>query len=175
MTYTISRLGELFGISRATLLYYERLGLFSASGRTKVSYRVFSEENRERLEKIMRLRAIGIPLKQISRFLLKPGEGILPLLLNRLLPLNAELENLAKQQTILLEMIENEGTLRGKKPFLAAMKRLGKQAGIHRGNFESVHRVLEKTSPKAHRRFLEFLGFSRAEIKEFIKQISKND
>ncbi|RPJ03469.1 MAG: MerR family transcriptional regulator [Spirochaetaceae bacterium] len=175
MTYTIVNLGDLFRLSRSTLLYYDRLGLLAASHRSSSAYRVYTEDDRERLKIIVRLRGIGIPLKKIRQFLQTPEEGILRILLNRLLNLNSELDCLQNQQALLLQMIESEGTLAGSKPFLARMGELGRQAGIHEGNYEKVHRVFEKTSSKAHRKFLKFLGFSDSETRDFIKQISNKD
>ena len=72
-------------------------------------------------------------------------------------------------------MIETEGTLKGKKPFLDKMRSLGEQAGIHEGNYKKIHRIFEKTAPLTHRKFLKYLGFTDTEIKVFLKKIEEKD
>jgi DNA-binding transcriptional MerR regulator len=44
-TYSISKLARAFGLSRSTLLYYDRIGLLAASGRTGSGYRCYSEKD----------------------------------------------------------------------------------------------------------------------------------
>lgn len=173
--YTISRLGAMFGLSRSTLLYYDKMGLLRASDRSGAEYRLYSEEDKSRLEQIMVYRNIGVPLKKIREYLETPNDGLLPLLLNRLFEINGRIDGLRMQQQILLEMVEAEGTLRGKKQFLEKLKGLGQKAGVHEGNYEKIHRVFERTSPESHRRLLAFLGFSEPEIREFIKKLKQKD
>ena len=45
MTYSVSRLGRRYGLSRSTLLYYDRIGLLSASARSAAGYRVYGERD----------------------------------------------------------------------------------------------------------------------------------
>ena len=42
-TYSISKLARACGLSRSTLLYYDRLGLLPPSGRTGSGYRCYSD------------------------------------------------------------------------------------------------------------------------------------
>src|SRR5262245_19662656 len=51
-TYSISRLARAFGLSRSTLLYYDRIGLLAPSGRTGSGYRSYSEKDYRQLERI---------------------------------------------------------------------------------------------------------------------------
>lgn len=46
--YRIGELAALGGLSRSTLLYYDRIGLLSPSGRSEANYRLYSAEDRER-------------------------------------------------------------------------------------------------------------------------------
>jgi DNA-binding transcriptional MerR regulator len=171
--YTISKIAEVFGLSRSTLLYYDRIGLLSPSERTASGYRLYSEKDRRTLEQIVLYREIGVPLDKIRDYLNEAHEGVLPMLANRLLAMNAEIDTLREQQRLLLEMIEAEGSLKGKKPFLEKMTHLAEKAGIRPGDEAGIHRVFERVSPEAHRRFLEFLGFSETEVREFIRHIKK--
>ena len=66
---TVSRLARQFNLSRSTLLYYDRIGLLRPSDRSRSNYRLYTREDRKRLEKICHYRAIGLPLKAIQRIL----------------------------------------------------------------------------------------------------------
>jgi len=46
--YRIRELAGLFGLSRSTLLYYDRIGLLSPSARSESGYRLYSAADRER-------------------------------------------------------------------------------------------------------------------------------
>lgn len=169
--YTIGRLAELFGLSRSALLFYERKGLLKASGRSAAAYRLYDEEDRKRLELVMLYRRVGVPLEKIRRYLDVPQDGVVPLLLGRLVAVNEQIDALKKQQEILLAMIESEGSLKGKKALLKKMKALGEAAGITEDNYGRIHGVFERVSPRAHRRFLAYLGFSKNEIAVLLKKI----
>lgn len=171
--YTISRFAEMFGLSRSTLLYYEKTGLISPPKRSLAGYRLYSEEDKSRLELVVLYRSIGAPLEKIKTYLDTPDDGVLPLLISRLLTINNEINALKEQQNLLLEMVEAEGSLKGKKPFLDKMTDFGRRVGITEGNYENIHRVFEKTAPKAHKRFLEYLGFSEQEVQDFLKKLNK--
>jgi DNA-binding transcriptional MerR regulator len=171
--YTISLLGRLFGVSRSTLLYYDSLGLFSPSARSEAGYRLYSEDDKNRLEKIMLFRSLGVPLEKIGGYLSRPDKGVIPILLPRMLAINGQIDALKDQQKAILGMLEEDGTLKGAGPGLRLLKGLGEKAGITAGNYAGVHRVFEKASPEAHRRFLRYLGFGAADIRKLIRKIGK--
>ena len=64
---TISALAKAAGLSRSTLLYYDRLGLLKPSGRSRTGYRQYSPSDRERLALICPYRQMGIPLKEMKK------------------------------------------------------------------------------------------------------------
>jgi DNA-binding transcriptional MerR regulator len=173
--YTISRLAGLFKLSRSTLLYYDRLGLLRASGRSTAGYRIYSEEDKERLRQIVLFRDIGLPLEKIKEYLDAPQRGVLPLLFNRLFSINNRITELREQQNIILTMIEIEGSLKGKKSSAGAgrMAELQKQIGIDQNNYKKIHSLFEEASPVSHRKLLSFLGFSEKEIGDFIEALKE--
>ncbi|PSJ45091.1 Zn(2+)-responsive transcriptional regulator [Zobellella taiwanensis] len=66
------RIGELarqFGIKADTLRFYEKEGLLSPSLRTAAGYRLYSEEDRNRLHFILRCKRVGFSLKDIDELL----------------------------------------------------------------------------------------------------------
>ncbi|HET6487400.1 MAG TPA: MerR family transcriptional regulator, partial [Spirochaetia bacterium] len=168
-----SRLGELFGISRSTLLYYDAKGILAPSGRTLAGYRMYSDQDRARLQTIVLFRGLGLPLRAIKEYLDNPKDGATALLLRRMFSINEQLNRLADQQKTVLALIEKDGTLKGAKRRLLAMKDLGSKAGLSASNYRRVHEAFERASPETHRQFLRHLGFTDAEVRRLLKGLSK--
>lgn len=70
----VDALPERTGVSIPTLRLYERKGLISLAERTEGRFRIFSEDQRIRLEFIKTLRSFGIPLEDV-RDLIALSEG----------------------------------------------------------------------------------------------------
>jgi DNA-binding transcriptional MerR regulator len=62
--YRVQEFGELAGVTVRALHHYDRLGLLKPR-RTEAGYRLYSLRDLERLEQIVALKFLGIPLKQI--------------------------------------------------------------------------------------------------------------
>jgi DNA-binding transcriptional MerR regulator len=79
--YQINEFAGLAGVTVRTLHHYDRLGLLKPGRRTGSGYRLYGERDLARLEQIVVLKFIGLPLKDI-RGLLK-GESALREILRR--------------------------------------------------------------------------------------------
>ncbi len=66
--YRVQEFARLAGVSVRALHHYDRLGLLRAR-RTASRYRLYRDTDLERLEQIVALQFLGIPLKQIGRLL----------------------------------------------------------------------------------------------------------
>lgn len=86
--YRIQEFAKLAGVTVRALHHYDRLGLLKPSGRSDSGYRLYRDRDLARLEQIVVLKFLGLPLKQIGR------------LLKRESPLA---ETLRRQQTVLFE------------------------------------------------------------------------
>jgi DNA-binding transcriptional MerR regulator len=60
---------RLSGVTVRTLHHYDRLGLLKPSRYTQAGYRLYSERDLVRLQQIVTLKYIGLPLKQIEELL----------------------------------------------------------------------------------------------------------
>jgi DNA-binding transcriptional MerR regulator len=60
---------ERAGVTVRTLHHYDRLGLLKPSGRTLAGYRLYGEKDLARLQQVLTLKFIGLPLKQIKGLL----------------------------------------------------------------------------------------------------------
>ena len=161
---TISRLAKRFSLSRSTLLYYDRMGVLSPSGRTANGYRVYDEADAKRLESICLYRRAGLSLREIRQILDVPGGRVENALQNRLQEISSEISDLQDQQNLVLAMLQ-------RKPpeTKAGMDRqtwtdLLAASGFSERDMRAWHVAFEKQSPKKHQSFLRFLGIEEAEI-----------
>ena len=62
--YRVSEFAEKAGVTVRTLHHYDRLGLLKPSGRTIAGYRLYGDRDFARLQQIVTLKFIGLPLRQ---------------------------------------------------------------------------------------------------------------
>jgi MerR family transcriptional regulator, thiopeptide resistance regulator len=70
--YRVREFAALAGVTVKALHHYDRLGLLRPR-RTSTGYRAYSHEDLERLEQIVALKFLGLPLKQIKPVLDRPA------------------------------------------------------------------------------------------------------
>jgi len=73
---TISEVSKAYDISTRMLRYYEQSGLIKSCRKEGYSYRVYDEANLKQLQKIIILRKLQIPVKQISLILDNPDTTV---------------------------------------------------------------------------------------------------
>lgn len=66
---TVSEVSRRYGVSARMLRYYEKAGLFASETREGYAYRVYDEEAVSRLEKVLLLRKLSLPLREIKTLL----------------------------------------------------------------------------------------------------------
>lgn len=76
MTLTISDAARASGVSAHTLRYYERAGLLDPVDRAASGHRRYAEEDLARIRFLTKLRATGMPIRQIREYieLVRVGE-----------------------------------------------------------------------------------------------------
>lgn len=67
-TLTIQQVAQQTGLSVHTLRYYERNGLLEPVNRASSGHRRYSAEDLTRIEFLTRLRATGMPIRQMQEF-----------------------------------------------------------------------------------------------------------
>lgn len=165
-TLSITRLGRLFGLSRSTLLYYDRIGLLPPSDRTESGYRVYGDKDRRRLERICRLRETGLRLADIKGCLASHGKPAAGVLKRRLQETAEEISRLKQQQRLLARMLKRvarpaAGSLVDKRLWVAMLR----AAGMSNAAMGRWHAEFESRAPQAHNEFLLSLGIPDAEAK----------
>ena len=162
--YCISELARAFGLSRSTLLYYDRVGLLSPSARTHANYRRYSEQDRERLEAICRHRQAGLSLEDIRTLLAAKPDGITEILRARLDSLGDEIRALHAKQRLVADMLQVEALgWQSASVDKAAWVAMLRAAGMNDDAMDAWHREFERRAPEAHHAFLLSLGIPEQE------------
>lgn len=170
--YTISELARFFGLSRSTLLYYDRIGLLRAPDRTDAGYRLYTEKEYDRLARICMFRSAGLSLADVRRILTEgttPGAEILE---KRLRELEDRILTLRNQQHLLIAMLRKTPGC----PHLPVVDKnmwvdMLEAAGMGEEDMLAWHREFEGRAPRAHEEFLLSLGIPAEEIRQ-IRELS---
>jgi MerR family transcriptional regulator, thiopeptide resistance regulator len=174
-SYTISRLAKLFGLSRSSLLYYDRVGLLPPSGRTSTGYRIYTERDANRLERICSLRQTSLSIEDIKSILSSEDEPYTDLLQNRLNEIGQEIQALKAKQALLSTMLKGMVLQEGKPMVNKEMwVEMLRAAGMDEGAMDKWHAEFEHRAPDAHHRFLLSLGISEKEtrmIREWSRKV----
>lgn len=172
MSYTIGQLAKTYQVSRSTLIYYDKLGLLTPSGRRQNNYRHYTQKDRNRLEKIIGYRETGMSLDAIKTLLNnQTPHRRTQALQDQLEQLNKEILRLKKQQQITLELLESTGF----NTPLANMNKaqwttLLAATGMTDEDMWHWHKEFEMRMPDAHQTFLESLNIDPDEIQQIRKR-----
>ena len=111
---TISQVSKRFSISTRTLRYYEQIGLITPAKRDDYTYRVYDAETITRLNQIIVLRKLRIPLKQIAEILKKADVRVAIEILERnLVDLEDEITALSTIRSAVKSFLEHLNLERG--------------------------------------------------------------
>jgi len=162
--YRISELASCFGLSRSTLLYYDRIGLLPPSGRTRSGYRCYTELDRKRLARIRTFRAAGFRVEDIRDLLQAKRDPSVRTIERRIEAIGEEILALRSQQHLLAGMLQRLGGKRGAPAIDKAMwVEMLRAAGLDEAGMRRWHAELEARAPLAHAELLRALGIGDAE------------
>ncbi len=174
-TFSISKLARSCGLSRSTLLYYDRLGLLRASGRTRSGYRYYTHKEFERLKRIGHFREAGLSLKEIGAVLASGGRPGTRLLETRLRETAETIVGLKDRQRLLAGMLRKVAT--GKRPRCVDKRmwiEMLRAAGMDQCAMDRWHAEFERRAPEGHREFLLSLGIPPGEAAR-IRRLSRGE
>ncbi|MGF1718126.1 MerR family transcriptional regulator [Photobacterium chitinilyticum] len=143
--YRISQLAEMLGLSRTTLLYYEKQGLIQGK-RLDNGYRSFTDKDLQRLKLLQKLQAGGLTLKECLACLDEKVER--DILVERLRQLDEEIAQKQKSRQLLAALL-GESSL------------------------TDWHQTLEQQAPEAHLEWLIKQGFDEKQALR-LKWLSKD-
>lgn len=162
--YQITHLARQFGLSRSTLIYYDRIGLLSPSLRSAANYRSYSEADRERLETICSLKQAGLDIAGIRALLETAPTDTTAVLQRRLNQIAAEIHALQTKQRLLAGMLRLSGeggpkSAVDKEMFVEMLR----ASGMDDEAMHQLHIEFERRAPQAHHNFLLSLGIAETE------------
>ncbi len=161
--FTIARAARAVGLSRTTLMYYERLGLIRPVRRAGSRYRTFRPDDLRTLFLIGRWRALGLPLATVRRLLAHPAE-VEAALRDHLRSLDHAAAVLREQRRLTREMLGDRAPAASAPLTKIAWTAMFRAIGMSDAQMRAWHQQFERRSPAAHAQFLRSLGIGRAEI-----------
>lgn len=172
--FTVSELAKQFSVSRSSILYYERMGLFDAHSRSDSDYRLYGEAQVAILKKILAYRAYGLPLAKIKILLTQASPTTQKQLLNeQFYALDKTISQLRQQQQAIVHCLQSnellEEDILSKDRWVDIMR----AAGFSEDDMLNWHKQFEAMEPEAHQAFLESLKIGADEI-EKIRERSQN-
>jgi len=73
MEYTVQKLGRLAGISTRTLRYYDEIGILKPARINSSGYRIYGQNEVDRLQQILFYRELGVSLDNIKKIISAPS------------------------------------------------------------------------------------------------------
>jgi len=166
---TVTQLARKFGISRATVLYYEKKGLLKPSTRSDNGYRWYGADEVEVLETIMAYRSFGLPVaKLVVLDLLKRKDGVAQerILRDQFSALEREILTLRQQQKAIVQLLEQPTLLEKNMLTKDRWVEIMRATGLSDQDMMNWHKKFESMEPDEHQRFLESLDIAPDEIKK---------
>lgn len=103
--FTTGEFAKLANVSKQTLIYYDKSGIFSPVYKDENNFRYYSLEQFEALDTLISLREIGVPLKEIKEYLSdKDIESLVEVLKNK----NQEIKEQINKLKHISKKIENK-------------------------------------------------------------------
>ncbi|MBU1173866.1 MAG: MerR family DNA-binding transcriptional regulator [Alphaproteobacteria bacterium] len=162
---TVRQLARRFGLSRATLLYYDRIGLLHPTARSPAGYRLYDADAEARLADIALYRNAGLSLQAMAVVLDGPRTEEAGILTARMRALDTEIGRLRAQQRAIAELIAQGSDGAKTREFdKNAWVGVLEAAGMDEAQMLRWHKAFEANAPQAHQAFLTWLGISEVEI-----------
>jgi DNA-binding transcriptional MerR regulator len=165
MSLTVTHLGRACGLSRSTVLYYERIRLLKPARRSAGNYRIYSEKDLERLRQICVYRSSGLKISDIRSILEVARTDAAGVLKRRLAELNDEINKLRDHQKAIARLLKQTDQL-GRLSMVTKEKwiEVMRGAGFTDADMRRWHAQFEKSAPEEHQEFLQFLHIPAAEV-----------
>ncbi|HDY8002484.1 TPA: MerR family transcriptional regulator [Vibrio vulnificus] len=161
---TVTQIAKQFGVSRTTILYYEKEELLIPAYRSENGYRWYGEKEIERLEAIASYRSYGLSVSSIRTLLDRNGESQAKILKDHFNELEREIQNLRAQQKAVVVLLQEPSLLEENIVNKERWVEIMVAAGFTETDMVKWHQKFEELEPNEHQKFLESLGISGDEI-----------
>jgi len=163
---TVTQLAKQFGISRTTILYYEKEQLLVPAYRSDNGYRWYGEKEVERLSAITSYRSYGLSVSSIRSLLNQKGKSQTQILKDHFYELEREIQNLRAQQKAVVVLLQEPNLLEENIVNKERWVQIMVAAGFSENDMVKWHQKFEELEPQEHQKFLESLGITSDEIRK---------
>ena len=147
---TVHEVKEITGISRRALHYYDEIGLLKPSRTATSGYRLYNEDDLERLQQILFFKEIGFNLKSISEIINNPNFDKVDALKKHLEILKLKKVRLKKLINIVNEALKGDGQMSFKEfdmtEIVNCQEKYKKEVIEKWGSTDTYRESMEKTS-----------------------------
>ncbi|KNY44218.1 MerR family transcriptional regulator [Vibrio harveyi] len=161
---TVTQLARECGLSRTTILYYEREGLLAPAHRSENGYRWYGEKEMQRLKTISSYRSYGLPISSIRTLLAQKGKSQAEILKDHFNELEREIQNLRAQQKAIVVLLQEPQLMEDNIVTKERWVQIMQAAGFSENDMVTWHQKFEEMEPAEHQKFLESLGIEQDEI-----------
>lgn len=167
--YTVTQLARECGVSRTTILYYEKEQLLLPASRGDNGYRWYGRKELDRLKNITSYRSYGLPISSIRSLLDRSVQSQTQLLKEHFNQLEQEIQHLRAQQKAIVVLLQEPNLLEDKIVTKQRWVEIMQAAGFSERDMIKWHQKFEEMEPQEHQKFLESLGIEAPEIESIRK------
>jgi len=161
---TVTQLAKEHGVSRATILYYEREQLLFPAYRADNGYRWYGANEIARLTAITAYRSYGLPIASIRTLLDRKSQSQAQILKDHFNELEREIQTLRAQQKAIVVLLEEPNLKEDNTVTKERWVNIMQAAGFSDSDMIKWHQKFEELEPEEHQKFLESLAISEQEI-----------
>ncbi len=166
---TVTQLARECGISRTTILYYEKEQLLLPTCRGENGYRWYGESEINRLKAISSYRSYGLSLASIRALLEHQGQSQAQILKDHFAELEQEIQTLRAQQSAIVALLQEPNLIEDKSVTKQRWVEIMQAAGFSDADMVKWHQKFEEMEPEEHQKFLESLSIDSEEIAQIRK------
>jgi DNA-binding transcriptional MerR regulator len=161
---TVGELAERFGLSRTTLLYYERIGVLPSTTRSAAGYRLYGDDAVERLRLVCTYKGAGLTLAEIRELLETPEGPNRGILRRRIVELDQDIARVRVQQRALVTLLKGMGDEAAADSIdRETWVQVLRSVGMSQEDMDRWHAEFERNAPQGHHSFLRWLGIPEEE------------
>lgn len=162
---TVTKLAKTCGISRASVLYYEREGLLEPKFRSENGYRWYGDVEVQKLKDIVRFRSYGVAVADLHNLIKHDDKATqAEILKTQFNKIEQNISELRKQQSAIVALLQQPELLEKEMVTKERWVEIMKASGFSENDMVKWHQNFEKMEPEEHQKFLGSLGIDANEI-----------
>ena len=173
MEYTVQGLATIAGISTRTLRYYDEIGILKPARINSVGYRIYGENEVNKLQQILFYRELGVSLEEIKKLIYAPSFDIKKALMEhyeKLLAKKEQINLLICNVEKTLETVEGRITMEDKEKFEGFKQKLVEENEKMYGD-ELREKYGEETIKQSNAKFMNMSERDYQRMKEVEEEL----